>query len=153
MTTLTKFLGLVSGCMAVILVNGCTEAVGPIAPPTPKVPVMKVEQQDVPIFSEWVGTTDGLVNAKIRAQVTGYLLKQHFREGALVKKGDLLFEIDPRKFQAALDQAVGELKRAVAQRTKTEHDVTRNEPLAKEGAISQKEFQDSIQMHRGALAS
>ncbi len=67
------------------------------------------------------------------------------REGAAVKKGDLLFEIDPRKLQAALDQAAGDLKRAQAQRTKTEYDVARNQPLAKEGAISQKELQDSIQ--------
>jgi len=132
---------------------GCNEVAGPVGPSTPTVQVVAVERRDVPVFSEWVGTTDGLVNAKIRAQVSGYLLTQHFREGASIKKGDLLFEIDPRKFQAALDQATGELKRALAQRTKTEHDVARNEPLAKEGAISQKEFQDSIQMHRAALAS
>jgi len=117
------------------------------------VEVVQVIQQDVPIYSEWVGTTDGLVNAEIRAQVTGYLLKQHYREGASVKKGDLLFQIDPRKFQAALDQAAGDLKRAQAQRTKTELDVARNQPLAKEGAISQKEFQDSVQANRAARAS
>ncbi len=93
------------------------------------------------------------MNAKIRAQVTGYLLNQHYREGATVKKGDLLFEIDPRKFQAALKQAAGELDRAQAQRIKAEYDVVRNEPLAQEGAISQKEFQDSVQTSRAALAS
>ncbi len=133
--------------------TGCTEAIDPASPPPTAVQVMKVGQQDVPIYSEWVGTTDGLVNAKIRAQVTGYLLKQHFREGATVNKGDLLFEIDPRKFQAALDQAMGDLKRAQAQRTKTELDVERNAPLAKEGAISQKEFQDSVQSNRAARAT
>ncbi len=133
---------------------GCKkEETGTVTQPPLNVQVVKVEQKDVPIYSEWVGTTDGLVNAKIRAQVTGYLLKQHFREGASVKKGDLLFEIDPRKFQAALDQAAGELKRARAQRAKTELDVERNEPLAKEGAISQKELQDSIQMNLAARAT
>jgi len=132
---------------------GCKEAVEPVAPPPLEVQVQKVEQEDVPIFFEWIGTTDGLVNAKIRAQVTGYLLKQHYREGATVKKGDLLFEIDPRKFRAALKQAAGELDRAQAQRIKAEYDVVRNEPLAQEGAISQKEFQDSVQTSRAAIAS
>lgn len=132
---------------------GCKEAVEPAAPPPLQVQVQKVEQEDVPIFFEWIGTTDGLVNAKIRAQVTGYLLKQHYREGATVKKGDLLFEIDPRKFQAALKQAAGELDRAQAQRIKADYDVARNEPLAREGAISQKEFQDSVQTSRAAMAS
>lgn len=131
----------------------CKEAVEPVPPPPLEVQVQKVEQEDVPIFFEWIGTTDGLVNAKIRAQVTGYLLKQHYREGATVKKGDLLFEIDPRKFQAALRQAAGELDRAQAQRIKAEYDVVRNEPLAQEGAISQKEFQDSVQTSRAAIAS
>ncbi|MDK2743293.1 MAG: efflux RND transporter periplasmic adaptor subunit [Nitrospira sp. BO4] len=132
---------------------GCKEAVEPVELPPLEVQVQKVEQEDVPIFFEWIGTTDGLVNAKIRAQVTGYLLKQHYREGATVKKGDLLFEIDPRKFQAALKQAAGELDRAQAQRIKAEYDVVRNEPLAQEGAISQKEFQDSVQTSRAATAS
>ena len=89
----------------------------------------------------------------IRSQVTGYLLKQDYREGAAVKKGDILFQIDPRKFQAALGQAEGERKRAQAQLTKTKLDVARNGPLAKEGAISQKEFQDSVQANQAAEAS
>ncbi len=133
---------------------GCQKEEAVAVTPTPlNVQVVAVEQKDVPIYYEWIGTTDGLVNAKIRAQVTGYLLKQHYREGATVKKGDLLFEIDPRKFQAALKQAAGELDRAQAQRIKAEYDVVRNEPLAQEGAISQKEFQDSVQTSRAALAS
>lgn len=141
-------------CAGLTGLVGCKkeEAIAITQPPL-KVQVVTVEQKDVPIYYEWVGTTDGLVNAKIRAQVTGYVRKQHFREGASVKKGDLLFEIDPRKFQASLDQASGELKRAQAQRIKTELDVERNEPLAKEGAISQKEFQDSVQLNRAAQAS
>ena len=141
-------------CAGLMSLVGCKkEEAGAVTPLPLQVQVVTVEQKDVPIYYEWVGTTDGLVNAKIRAQVTGYLRKQHFREGASIKKGDLLFEIDPRKFQASLDQAAGELKRAQAQRVKTELDVERNEPLAKEGAISQKEFQDSVQLHRIAQAS
>ena len=77
-------------------------------PPLP-VEVVRVEQKDVPIFSEWIGTTDGMVNAEIKAQVTGYLLRQDYKEGAFVRKGQLLFEIDPRPFQAALDQANGQV--------------------------------------------
>ena len=135
-------------------VVGCKkEEAGAVTQAPLNVQVVTVEQKDVPIYYEWVGTTDGLVNAKIRTQVTGYLRKQHFREGATVKKGDLLFEIDPRKFQASLNQAAGELKRAQAQLAKTKLDVERNEPLAKEGAISQKEFQDSIQMNLAARAT
>ncbi len=141
-------------CAGLTGLGGCKkeEAVA-VTPTLLNVQVVPVEKKDVPIYYEWIGTTDGLVNAKIRAQVTGYLLKQHYREGATVKKGDLLFEIDPRKFQAALKQAASELDRAQAQRIKAEYDVARNEPLAQEGAISQKEFQDSVQTSRAALAS
>ncbi len=73
------------------------------------VQVVKVEQTDVPVYSEWIGTTDGMVNAEIKAQVTGYLLRQDYKEGSFVRKGQLLFEIDPRPFQAAVDQAQGQL--------------------------------------------
>lgn len=141
-------------CAGLTSLGGCNKEEAAAVTATPlTVQVVPVEQKDVPIYYEWIGTTDGLVNAKIRAQVTGYLLKQHYREGATVKKGDLLFEIDPRKSQAALKQAAGELDRAQAQRIKAEYDVARNEPLAQEGAISQKEFQDSVQTSRAALAS
>jgi len=71
--------------------------------------VAKVEQRDVPVYSEWIGTTDGTVNAEIKAQVTGYLLRQSYKEGSFVKKGELLFEIDPKPFQAALEQANGKV--------------------------------------------
>ena len=73
------------------------------------VQVVKVEQRDVPVYSEWIGTTDGMVNAEIKAQVTGYLLRQDYKEGLFVKKGELLFEIDPKPFQAALEQASGKV--------------------------------------------
>ena len=128
------------------------------APPPPlvQVEVANVIQKDVPIQMEWVGTIDGSNNALIRAQVSGYLMKRPYTEGSFVKKGDLLFELDPSKFQTALDQAVGELAKAQAQYTKTKQDVDRDTPLAKEGAISQKELDDSIQAHaatKGTMAA
>src|ERR1041385_4303958 len=79
------------------------------APPPLDVEVVKVKQDDVPLYSEWIGTTEGIVNADIKGQVTGYLLRQDYKEGSFVKKGELLFEIDPRPFQAVLDQANGQL--------------------------------------------
>ena len=79
------------------------------APPVLAVGVVQVEQKNVPIYSEWIGTTEGMVNAELKAQVTGYLLRQDYKEGSFVKKGQLLFEIDPRPFQAALDQANGQV--------------------------------------------
>jgi len=138
--------------LALTLVHckGETASAPPV--PAPQVEVAEVIQKDVPIFSEWIGTTDGLVNAEIRSQVTGYLLTRDYREGGAVKKGDILFQIDPRKFQAALGQAAGDLNRAQARLTKTKLDVARNEPLAKEGAISLKEFQDSVQANQAAAA-
>ncbi|HSE59664.1 MAG TPA: efflux RND transporter periplasmic adaptor subunit [Nitrospiraceae bacterium] len=112
-----------------------------------------VAQEDVPLYGEWVGTTDGLVNATIQARVTGYLLRRNFEEGAFVRKGDLLFEIDPRPFQAALAEAKGQLSRAQALLVKTELDVKRDRPLAAAMAISQKELDDSIQAHESAKGS
>ena len=133
---------------------GCEEKKqAPVAAQPPEVEVVQVLQQDVPIFAEWIGTTDGLVNAKIRAQVSGYLLKQTYKEGTTVKKGDLLFEIDPRPFKAAFDQAVAQLAIAKARFGKTELDVKRYTPLAKESAISQQELDDAIQANLGAKAS
>jgi RND family efflux transporter MFP subunit len=100
------------------------------APPPLAVEVVQVEQKDVPIYSEWIGTTDGMVNADIKAQITGYLLRQNYKEGSLVKKGELLFEIDPRPFQAVLEQAngqvaqfQGQLEQAISQVTQAEAQV------------------------------
>src|SRR4029077_2286949 len=81
----------------------------------PDVMVAQVEQKDVPIYGEWIGTLDGYVNADVRAQVTGYLVRQDYQEGALIREGQLLFEIDPQPFKAALDQAEGQLAQATAQ--------------------------------------
>ena len=76
------------------------------------VDVVTVEQSDVPVSNEWVGTLDGYVNANIQPQVTGYLIKQNYREGSVVQKGQVLFQIDPRPFQATLEQAEGQLGQA-----------------------------------------
>ena len=134
-----------------VLGAGCEEKKQtPAAAPPPEVAVVQVTQADVPIYSEWIGTTDGLVNAKIRAQVSGYLLKQAYKEGTTVKKGDLLFEIDPRPFKAALDQAVAQLTMAKARLGKTELDVKRYTPLARESAISQQELDDAVQANLAA---
>jgi membrane fusion protein (multidrug efflux system) len=116
------------------------------------VQVATVTQADVPVYHEWVGTLDGLVNATIRAQVTGYLIAQDYREGDAIKKGDLLFEIDPRPFQAVLDQAAGQLAQAQARLGKTELDVKRYAPLLKDKAISQEEYDDAVQANLGAKA-
>jgi membrane fusion protein (multidrug efflux system) len=135
-------------------VLGCQNE-APSTPPAsiPEVEVVEVIQQDVPIHSEWVGTTDGLVNATIHGQVTGYLMKRSFMEGAFVKKGDLLFEIDPRPYRTALAEATGQLGQAQAQLVKAQLDVKRDAPLAKAKAISQKELDDSIQTLAGAKAA
>jgi RND family efflux transporter MFP subunit len=127
---------------------------------SPVVEVVQVEQKDVPIFGEWIGTLDGLVNADVRAEVTGYLLRQGYQEGAFVKKGELLFEIDPRPFQAAVDQAQGQLEQATATlanteavQRRTELDVNRYTPLAKEQAASQQDLDNAVQNNLAAKAT
>jgi len=130
----------------------------PSAPPD--VLVAEVDREDVPIYGEWIGTLDGLVNADVRAEVTGYLLKQGYQEGAFVRRGDLLFQIDPRPFQAALDQAAGQLAQAqaalanaMAVQRRTELDVQRYTPLVKEQAISQQDLDNAIQNNLAAVAT
>jgi RND family efflux transporter MFP subunit len=128
--------------------------------PPPDVMVAQVEQRDVPIYGEWIGTLDGFVNADVRAQVTGYLVRQGYKEGAYVNKGQLLFEIDPRPFQAALDQAEGQLAQARAQlanaeavQVRTQLDVERYTPLAKEQAASQQDLDNATQNNLAARAT
>src|SRR5262245_57283541 len=172
---------LVIGATLCVIVIALLVAVGgsrgkdsaPSSPPLPGVEVAEVEQQDVPIHSEWIGTLDGMVNAEIRAQVAGYLQTQRYTEGSFVKKGQLLFEIDPRPFQAALDQAKGALAQAEGQVTqangqlaqaraqlmqaeanqgKTQLDVDRYTPLAKQKAITDQEFDNAVQANLAAKA-
>jgi len=137
---------------------GCGKAEPPQARP-PEVEVVQVEQKDVPIWNEWVGTLEGLVNAQIKPQVLGYLLRQTYKEGSFVRKGELLFEIDPRTFQAALDQAKaqranaeGQLAQAEANQVKTQLDVNRYTPLAKEQAVTQQDLDNAIQANVAAQA-
>src|SRR5882724_4266547 len=151
-------------CLVVIgIVIGATRpkhAPGAQPGASPDVEVVQVEQKDVPIFGEWIGTLDGFTNADVRAQVTGYLLRQGYQEGAFVKKGQLLFEIDPRPFQAALDQAEGQLAQAKAAlanaqavQGRTELDVNRYVPLAKEQAASQQDLDNAVQNNMAAKAT
>jgi membrane fusion protein (multidrug efflux system) len=144
---------------AIVLFSvGCGKSEQPQARP-PEVEVVQVEQRDVPIYNDWVGTLEGLVNAQIRPQVTGYLLRQTYQEGSFVKKGQLLFEIDPRTFQAALDQtkaqlanAEQQLAQAEANQIKTQLDVNRYTPLVKERAVSQQELDNAVQANAATQA-
>jgi membrane fusion protein (multidrug efflux system) len=138
-------------CSAGIL-TGCKKE-QKAAPPPPEVEVVTVVQKDVPIYSEYVGTADGFVNATIRAQVAGYLIKQNYKEGDLVKKGQVLFEIDPRTFQASLEQAKGQLAAQQARWDTAKAALKRIKPLAEQNAVSQKDLDDAIGMEQAAHAS
>jgi len=145
--------------VTVVAMRSKHRAGGPPGGP-PTVEVVQVEQKDVPIYGEWIGTLDGFVNADVRAQVTGYLLRQGYQEGAFVRMGDLLFEIDPRPFQAALDQAEGQLAQARANlanakavQGRTQLDVERYTPLAKEQAASQQDLDNAVQNNLAAKAT
>jgi membrane fusion protein (multidrug efflux system) len=130
-------------CLTMVNMLAC-EKKKPEAPPPPVVEVVKVIQKDVPIYQEWVGALDGYVNAVIRPQVTGYLIKQNYREGELVKKGQILFEIDPPTFQASLDQAKAQLSQQKARHETTKANLSRIRPLAEKNAVSQKDLDDAV---------
>lgn len=152
---LLLILGLIVGA-----VHPYKHALGSQPVAVPDVEVLQVQQEDVPIIHEWIGTLDGLVNADVRAQVTGYLLKQSYQEGSFVRQGQLLFQIDPRPFQAALDLTQGQLAQAKANlanaqavQRRTELDVERYTPLAKEQAASQQDLDNAVQNNLAAIAS
>lgn len=113
--------------VAVVLSLARSSKPAQAAPPALEVGVVQVEQKNVPIYSEWIGTTEGMVNAELKAQVTGYLLRQDYKEGSFVKKGQLLFEIDPRPFQAALDQANGQVAQYQGQLEQASSQITQAE--------------------------
>lgn len=147
-----RFCGAIIGSFALgLCFMGCHKKPPPAAAP-PEVLTITVTPQAVPIYKEWIGTLDGYVNAQIRAQVSGYLLTQNYAEGSQVKRGDLLFQIDPRPFQATLDQAKGKLAQDEAQQSRTQWDVERYAPLAKQNAISQQEYNDAVQANLAAQA-
>jgi len=142
--------------LAIALASGfffCScKAKKPAPPPPPVVEVIAVEPRDVPIYKEWIGTLDGFVNATIRAQVSGYLFSQNYAEGSEIKKGDLLFQIDPRPFEAALEQAKSKLAQDQAQQSRTQWEAERYAPLAKQNAISEQEYNDAVQSNLSAQA-
>lgn len=159
---------------AALVGSACTNTTSAAqAPPPPQVEVARVETRDVPIYHEWIGTLDGLVNADIKAQVTGYLLNQYYSEGSFVRKGQLLFQIDPRPFQAAVDQALGQLAQAngqaaqanaqltqsqaqlasaIANQRRTQLDEDRYIPLAAQQAITQQDLDNAKQNNLSAKA-
>ena len=142
-TAAVRVSAVAAACLAAVLASGCKKK-EQAAPPPPAVEVVTVVQKDVPIYREWVGSLDGYVNAVIRPQVTGYLIKQNYREGDLVKKGQVLFEIDPRTFQAALDQAKAQLAQQKARHDTAKANLARIRPLAEKNAVSQKDLDDAI---------
>lgn len=146
--------------LGLLITAGCKEKKEVAPPPPPIVEVVPVTVRDVPIYQEWVGVLDGNVNAVIRPQVTGYLIKQNYIEGQKVKKGQLLFEIDPRTFQAvlnqskgALNQAKGDLARAEAAYSTAKADLARVKPLAAKNAVSQKDLDDATGKEMATHAS
>jgi RND family efflux transporter MFP subunit len=166
MNTLLKYKFWIGGALGLIVAALILGAMRPKhvsgAQPegSPVVELVQVEQKDVPIYGEWIGTLDGYVNADVRAQVTGYLLRQGYQEGAFVKQGQLLFEIDPRPFRAALDQAQGQVAQATASlanaeavQGRTQLDVNRYRPLAQEEAVSQQDLDNAIQNNLAAKAT
>jgi membrane fusion protein (multidrug efflux system) len=144
--------------LAALCLPGCGSKEQATLPP-PDVEVVEVVQRDVPITKDWVATLDGSVNAQIHAQVSGYLVRQEYSNGAFVRKGAPLFQIDPKPFEAVLDEArakldeaKGNLQQAQAKLGKTDMDVARYTPLAKESAISQQELDDAVQANLAAKA-
>jgi RND family efflux transporter MFP subunit len=173
-------IGVVVLVAIIAVIIGRTSKPAQAAPVPLQVDVVQVQQQDVPIYSEWIGTTDGMVNADIRAQVSGYLLRKAYTEGALVKQGQLLFEIDPRPLQAVLNQAKGDLAKsegllaqtitqldqAEAQLAQTKNQLTQAEanqrqtqlnvnkygPLLEQKAVTQQDFDNADQANNAAKA-
>jgi len=131
----------------------CSRAKAPAPAPPPKVVVTPAIQRDEPILREWIGTTEGDVNADIRPRVEGYLLRRVYREGGFVPQGELLFEIDPRQFEAQHQQAEANLEQAKAALAKADLDVSRAEPLAVQRAVSQQELDNARSAQRGARAT
>jgi membrane fusion protein, multidrug efflux system len=160
--TVTAFLyraslGVLTGAIVVGsgMLSGCgnhvkAAAIGPH--PSMKVTVVSAAQSDVPITGEWVGTLDGYVNAQIQPQANGYLIRQNYREGSQVQEGQVLFEIDPRPFEAALQQAEGQLGQAQAQLALAQINVKRDTPLAEARAIAKSQLDNEVQQEAQAEA-
>ena len=130
--------------MLTLTISGCDKPAAPPPPPPAVVEVTSVIQKDVPVYQEWVGTLDGMVNAVILAQVSGYLIKQNYQEGQLIKKGQLLYEIDPKTFQANLDAARSNLARQEAILKTAKLDLARVERLLPERAVSVRDRDNAV---------
>ncbi|MGH9412068.1 MAG: efflux RND transporter periplasmic adaptor subunit [Vicinamibacterales bacterium] len=138
-----------------VLAGGCgSKTNASQAPPQPpSVSVVTVKPERVALTSEWIATLDGYVNAQVRPQVSGYLLKRDYHEGAVVHQGEVLFEIDPRPFDAVLAQVRANQAQAQAQLGKTERDLQRDRPLADQRAIAQSQLDDDVQADLAAQAA
>jgi RND family efflux transporter MFP subunit len=143
---------LITSLLGSLLSAGCAQEKA-AAPRPPQVQVARVVKKDVRIYSEWVATLDGYVNAQIQPQVTGYLIKQDYREGSFVHRNDVLFEIDPRPFQAVLDQAKAQLAQAEAQLGNATLNVKRDVPEAEANAIPRSQLENDTQMQLAAKAT
>src|SRR5271163_1181353 len=143
--------GILIAAMAVVH-SACKNPALTTAPPITEVTVANVLQQDATLYSEWVGTTEGFVNADIYPKISGYLIKQNYRDGDIVHAGELLFQIDPREYQAALDQALGNLAQAHAQLKQNQENLARYTALYKQAVISQQDFQNQTQTTRATAA-
>jgi membrane fusion protein (multidrug efflux system) len=134
---------LVISLLSAAACNSAKAAPGPSPPPA--VAVVDLIERDVPLPSEWIATLDGYVNAQVRPQVTGYLVRRIYQEGREVHKGQVLFEIDPRPFEAAVSQMKAQLLQAEAQLARAARDVERDTPLAAQRAIAQSQIDTEIQ--------
>ncbi len=133
-------------------VFGCKKAAPVAVAPMPEVVVTDVVQRDVPVYSDWVGTTQGFVNADIYPKISGYLLKQNYKDGDHVRAGQLLFQIDDREYKAALDQAIGDLGQKQADYKKNKQDLDKYTPLYQQQVISRQDFDHVNQSTRASAA-
>ena len=133
--------------------SGCKQAARTVAAPIPEVEVADVIQRNVPVFSDWVGTTEGFVNAEIHPKISGYLLKQNYKDGDHVRTGQMLFQIDDREYKAALDQALGDLGQKQADYKKNAQDLSRYKPLYDQQVISKQDFDHVNQTTRASAAA
>jgi RND family efflux transporter MFP subunit len=147
-----RWSALIAGACAVAAAGGCQKKEAPPPPAPPDVRVSEVIQQNVPILNEWVAQLNGPVNADITPKVQGYLLKQNYQNGFFVKKGQLLFELDPRQYQAAVEAAKATLAQAEAVLAKYQADVARDTPLAAQNAIPAKQLDDDQASEKAAQA-
>jgi membrane fusion protein (multidrug efflux system) len=145
--------GFVAFAMAVLIFPACKrEDAAKTPPPPPSVLVLAAATRDVPVFREWLGTLDGSENADIRARVTGHLMKRDYQEGSLVKKGDVLFQIDPRPFESALAQAQSQLEEGKAAQLASAAEADRSKNLFTQKAITEREFVNKTQMNESSKA-